>query len=65
MIYPLTKHENEWYNRTIKKMKSKQKKINDLLSSGCYKLDETNIMSEAEAAELFAWFNGEILKGGA
>jgi hypothetical protein len=55
------------------------KKINVLLESGrysiiegvqkkgdtmnTYELNETNIMSEAEAKELFAWLAGEILKG--
>jgi len=64
MIFPLTRKEEEHCERITRKMKSKQEKINVLLSSGCYKLDETNIMSEAEAKELFAWFNGEILRGG-
>jgi len=63
MIYPLTKQEEEHCERITRKMKSKQEKINVLLSSGCYKLDETNIMTEEEMQELFAWLNGEILRG--
>ena len=81
MIFPLTKQEQDRYQRITRKMKSKQEKIKVLLSSGrysiiegvqtkgnnmnIYKLDETNIMSEEEMWELFAWLNGEMLKGGA
>jgi transcriptional regulator CtsR len=76
MIYPLTKREQDRYQRITRKMKSKQEKINVLLSSGrdsiierkpkmnIYELNDTNIMSEEEMRELFAWLNGEMLKGG-
>jgi hypothetical protein len=79
IIFPLTRDDDRILLHARRIVKKKMKKINVLLESGrysiiegvqkkgnnmnTYELNETNTMTEAEAAELFAWLAGEILRG--